>query len=90
MFEFLKKFLSIGKQPLPQEADTIIPSRDDAPRIFARLFSSDDGKLAMSYLRATVNARVSGPEAGEGHLRYQDGQRGLLQTINALVEQGKN
>ncbi|HEY8962874.1 MAG TPA: hypothetical protein VIN59_00270 [Alphaproteobacteria bacterium] len=89
MIEFLKKFLMIGKRILPQEPDVIVPTRDDAPRIFARLFSSDDGKIALSYLRATVNARVSGPEAGEAALRYQDGQRGLLQTINALVEQGR-
>jgi len=90
MFKFIKKLLSAGRQALPQEPDMITPTRDDAPRIFARLFSSDDGKLVLSYLRATVNARVSGPEAGEGALRYQDGQRGLLQTIHGLVEQGRN
>ena len=84
--DFIKKFLS---KPLPQEPATIVPSRDDAPRIFARVFSSDDGRLALSFLRATVNARVAGPEAGDAILRFQDGQRGLLQTINSLVEQGK-
>ncbi len=64
-------------------------TRDDAARIFARLFSSDDGKRAAAYLRGTVFARVSGPEAGEGQLRYQDGQRALLTTILNLAEQGK-
>ena len=82
----IKKFFNTT---LPQEIDAIVPTRDDAPHIFARLFSSDDGKKALSYLRATVNARVAGPEAGEAALRYQDGQRGLLQTINMLVEQGR-
>lgn len=89
MIEFLKRFLSIGTKPVALEPETIVVSRDDAPRIFARTFSSDDGRLALSYLRATVNARVSGPEAGEAALRYHDGQRGLLQTINTLVEQGR-
>lgn len=74
---------------LPQEAQSIVPTRDDAPRIFARAFSTDDGKLVLSYLRATVNARVAGPDAGEAALRYHDGQRGLLQTIHTLVEQGR-
>jgi pyruvate carboxylase len=76
-------------KPLLQDAHITAPARDDAPRIFARLFSSDDGQKVLSYLRVTVNARVGGPEAGESQLRYQDGQRGLLQTINGLIEQGR-
>lgn len=66
-----------------------VTTREDAPRIFARLFSSDDGQRVLAYLRQTINARVGGPEAGEAALRYQDGQRGLLQTINGLIEQGR-
>lgn len=64
-------------------------TRDDAARVFARIFSGDDGKRAAAYLRSTVFARVSGPEAGEAQLRYLDGQRALLTTILNLAEQGK-
>jgi len=86
MFKFIK---NIFAKALPQEKPGIVVSRDDAPALFARIFSSDDGQKVIAYLRATVNARVAGPEAGEGMLRYHDGQRGLLQTINGLIEQGK-
>lgn len=81
---------NLFNKAMPQESAVIAPAREDAPRIFARLFSSDDGQRVLSYLRSTINARVAGPEAGEAQLRYQDGQRGLLQTISGLIEQGKN
>ncbi|MBU6235267.1 MAG: hypothetical protein KGQ41_05435 [Alphaproteobacteria bacterium] len=83
-------FKSLFTKPLLQEAKAIVPAREDAPAIFARLFSSDDGQKVLSYLRASVNARVAGPEASEAVLRYCDGQRALLQTIHGLVEQGRN
>lgn len=87
MIAFLKLFLR-GSPPIPALGPVM--EREDAPRVFARLFAGDDGQKALSYLRATINARVAGPEAGEGMLRYLDGQRGLLQTINGLIEQGRN
>lgn len=87
MFDFIRRFLS---PPLLQEPVIPTPSREDAPRIFARLFSGDDGQKALSYLRTSINGRVAGPEADESVLRYYDGQRGLLQTIHTLIEQGKN
>lgn len=86
MLQFLK---NVFARTLPQEMTGIVVPRDDAPSLFARTFASDDGQKVLSYLRATVNARVGGPEAGESALRYYDGQRGLLQTINGLIDQGK-
>jgi hypothetical protein len=86
MFSFVKNLFA---KPLVQEPVIITPSREEAPRIFARLFASDDGQKVLSFLRVSVNGRVSGPEASESALRYYDGQRGLLQTINGLIEQGK-
>lgn len=85
----LKMLKNLFKKPLAQDAVVLAPSRDDAPRLFARVFGSDDGQKILSYLRATVNVRVAGPEGTESALRYYDGQRGLLQTINGLIEQGK-
>ncbi|NBX65886.1 MAG: hypothetical protein EBQ96_02710 [Proteobacteria bacterium] len=86
MIDFLRKFLS---SPLLQEPKTVVPLREDAPRIFARVFGQDDGQRVLSYLRATVNARSAGPESSEAMLRYMDGQRALLQTIQGLVDQGR-
>lgn len=86
MIAFLK---SLFLKKLPQEPQSIPPSREDAPLIFARTFSSADGEKALAYLRA-LTSRASGPESSEAALRYQDGQRALLQTITGLVEQGRN
>jgi hypothetical protein len=86
MINFIKKFFS---KKLLQDVTALVPAREDAPVVFARAFSTDDGQKALSYLRANFNARVAGPEATEAMLRYMDGQRGLLQTIQSLVEQGR-
>lgn len=86
MLKFLKNLFF---KPLPQEAAAPSISREDAPLIFARAFSSDDGQRALSYLRGIVNTRIAGPDGSEGALRYYDGQRGLLQTITTLIEQSK-
>ena len=90
MIAFLKKILGRGVKTLAFEPDVIAPARDDAPRIFARLFASDDGTKVLAYLRGTVNTRVAGPEAPEALLHFQDGQRALLQTIQSLILQGRN
>ncbi len=71
------------------EPAIVPPAREDAPRIFARVFGNDDGQKVLAYLRSTINARVAGPEGTEAALRYQDGQRGLIQTIQGLAEQGR-
>lgn len=86
MIRFFKKFFS---KTLAQEPKVIVVAREDAPVVFARAFSSDDGQKVLSYLRATINTRVGGPEASEAALRYTDGQRALLQTIQSLVDQGR-
>lgn len=83
---FLKRLFSTDIAPPKPER---VPTRDEAPRIFARLFSSDDGQLVLSFLRASFGGRVAGPQASEGDLRYLDGQRGMLQFICQQVEQGK-
>lgn len=86
MIGFLRRIFFGVAVPIKAER---VPHRDEAPRIFARLFASDDGQLAISYLRAYLHGRVAGPQASEGELRYLDGQRGFLQFIGQLVEQGK-
>lgn len=87
MIAFIRKLFA--KRPMPQEADVKPPAREDAPRIFARLFAQDDGVRVLAYLRATINARAAGPEASEAMLRHIDGQRALLQTVQGLIEQGR-
>ncbi len=87
MIGFIKKLFTAKVTP---ETTGVALAREDAPRVFARLFSGDDGQKVLAYLRGMVNARVAGPDGSDALLRYQDGQRGLLQSIAGLIEQGRN
>lgn len=83
ILNFFKRTATMPESNIP------VPAREDAPVIFARLFQSDDGQRVIAYLKAQISSRAAGPEASEAMLRYCDGQRGLLQTIQGLVEQGR-
>jgi hypothetical protein len=86
MITLLKKLFARGDVVPPTPAAA--PSREDAPLVFARIFAGSDGARALAYLRL-ITFRAGGPEASDGALRYYDGQRGLVQTIQGLVDQGR-
>jgi hypothetical protein len=58
-------------------------------RCFARLFSSEDGKKALAWLQVITFQKAQGPSAPEDHLRYTEGQRGLVAQILRLIDRGK-
>lgn len=59
-------------------------------RLFARLFSTEDGKTVMSYLQHITFERVLGANTTDEQLRYAEGQRALLSNISRLIERGRN
>lgn len=75
-------------QPVPDMSAVI--ARDDAARLMARLFQTEDGRKVMAYLRALLLPRVGGPEATDAALRYQDGQRSVLTLIQGFIDQGRS
>ena len=69
------------------------PSRHEVREIekaFARLFSTNDGKIVLSYLHAVTFSRAAGIDATDFALRYMEGQRSLMAQILRLIERGQN
>jgi len=58
-------------------------------RLFARVFSNDDGQKILAYLHHITTNRVLGPNASEEQLRHMEGQHALLQTIEKLTTRGR-
>ena len=61
----------------------------EVERIFARLFSSEEGQKALGYLQLTTYHRVLGKSASDSDLRYMEGQRGLVAKIERLIHAGR-
>lgn len=59
-------------------------------KCFARLFSSDDGRRALSYLQAVTFQRALAPTSSDQQLRYAEGQRAMVATILRLIDRGRN
>ncbi len=58
-------------------------------RVFARLFSSEDGKKALAYLQVMTFQRALGPSSSDTELRYLEGQRAMVGTILRLIDRGR-
>lgn len=66
----------------------ILPQHD-IERIFARCFSTDDGRRVLAHLQVMTFCRAYGPDASDQHLRYAEGQRALVATILRLIDRGR-
>lgn len=55
-----------------------------------RVFSSAEGRRVLHHLRALTRERVLGPDASDAQLRHLEGQRALVQHIEALMERGRH
>ena len=64
-------------------------SSDEVARAFARSFAGPHGETALAHLRAVTIERRLGPEASEALLRFVEGQRALVATIEALIARGR-
>lgn len=58
-------------------------------RVFARLFSSDDGRKALAYLQMITFHRALAPTSSDMELRYAEGQRAMVATILRLIDRGR-
>jgi hypothetical protein len=61
----------------------------DMERVFTRLFSTDDGKRALSYLQTMTFQRAYGPTVSDEQLRHTEGQRSLVATILRMIDRGR-
>ena len=64
-------------------------SRDDIARIYARLFSSDDGKMVLAHMQNSTFLRSYGPDSSADTLRHFEGQRAFVSQIMRLIDIGR-
>lgn len=64
-------------------------AQQDVERLFARVFSSEDGKKILAHLQVMTFSRAYGPDASDQQLRYAEGQRALVANILRLVDRGR-
>ena len=63
--------------------------RDTIARAYARLFSTDDGKLVMAHLQGQTFLRMHTPDTPDSHIRFTEGQRALVNTMLRFIAVGK-
>lgn len=63
--------------------------RKTIEKIFARLFSSEDGKKAIAYLQYITGQRVLAADTDPKILSYAEGQRALVGNILRIIENGQ-
>lgn len=89
--KIFRKTASVS-QPLALYSDVPMSGhmgQGDVDKAFARLFSSDDGKIVLSHLQAMTFTRTHGAEASDKLLRHCEGQRALVAHILRLVDRGR-
>ena len=64
--------------------------QQEIKRLFVRAFASEDGKKALAYLRHFTSHRSFNPETSNETLRFMEGQRALINTIQKLSDHNKN
>ena len=63
---------------------------DELAKIYARVFTSDDGKKIMAHLNGIAFHRAAPSDAPDSVLRYMEGHRGLLARMVQLIERGQS
>jgi len=58
-------------------------------RAFARMFSTDDGRLVLGHLQSVTFCRALPADASDAQLRYYEGQRALVALTRRLIERGR-
>jgi hypothetical protein len=64
-------------------------SQQDIERVFARLFSTEDGRKVLAHLQMMTFSRAYGPETSDQQLRYAEGQRALMAQVLRLIDRGR-
>lgn len=90
----LKKLINlINKNKTPDTAlpdpQKRSPERNDIARIYARHFSTDDGKIILDHLQRLTFLRNHAADTPQGTLYYTEGQRALVLQILRLINTGK-
>lgn len=82
--------------PIPQKNKPVfeVPpvsrlEREQVEKAYARLFSTEDGKMVLGHLQSIAFMRAYGAESSDAQIRYAEGQRALVAQILRLVNAGR-
>jgi hypothetical protein len=75
----------------PSDSRDVTQKRVDTDRLFLRVLGTDDGKELMVMLRQWyVEPPVATPGAPADHAFYREGQRNVIQDIEARIRRALN
>ena len=78
-----------NRKPMFQMPDLSRMEKQEIERIYARLFSTDDGRQVLAHLQAMAFMRAYSAESSDEQIRYAEGQRALVANIMRLINAGR-
>ena len=84
---FLKS--SSNNRPVFEMPELPRSEKQQVEKIYARLFSTEDGQQVLAHLQSIAFLRAYGAESSDAQIRYAEGQRALVATIMRLVNAGR-
>lgn len=64
--------------------------QSEIERIFARVFSSEEGQKVLAWLQVMTFHRAGNAGSTDEQLRFMEGQRSLVASILRMIDRGKN
>lgn len=89
MHKFVQSLMPRAREQAITIAATPPMDRDSIARAYARLFSTEDGKLVMAHLQGQTFLRMHTPDTPDSHIRFTEGQRALVNTMLRFVAIGR-
>jgi hypothetical protein len=79
---------AIGRPP--EDIREVQQAREDLARLTLRVFSNEDGKKLLEWLKAVyVDVPVAVPGADPSHAFYAEGCRSVVRDIEARINQAR-
>lgn len=85
----ITKLMSEAQSGMMYSTQASCIEQKDMERVFARLFSTENGQKVLAYLQVVTFQRALGATAPDEHLRYMEGQRAMVATILRLIDRGR-
>ena len=80
---------AIGQQT--EDVREVKQAREDLARLTLRVFTSEDGKKLLEWLKAVyVDVPIAVPGADPSHAFFAEGQRTVVRDIEARINQARN
>lgn len=76
-------------KPVFELPDLTRVEKRQVEQAYARLFSTEDGKVVLGHLQMIAFVRAYSAESTDEQIRYAEGQRALVANILRLINAGR-